>query len=217
MAGKAVRPDGRARRVIGLLFCEDQNDAESLKNLVVAIWPAAPRIEYCRKPLILVRDLNRAQERKKNASKVMAIVKAKRELAEVRFVIAHQDCDAVEPAHTALASKIRDELTEEGVPNVVPAAPAWEIEAWWYQWPRAVAAVNSKWRPLNRTGNHGMLTNAKEMLRRDLRANGARDYEESDSPRIAQKVKELGILNLRTGTCGSFIAFRDVIARVAKE
>ncbi len=204
----------RARKQCGLAFCEDKNDSDSLIELIQAIWPDAPKITYSRKPLILMRDAASAEARKKNGAGVAAVVRAKGVVAEVALVVAHQDCDAVEPAHKTLVNTIKAELEAAGVPNVVAVAPAWEIEAWWFLWPDAVVAVNSKWRRLSRTGNHGMIQNVKEVLRRDLRNKGVRDYEESDSTKIAFQVRTKGLIGTRIGTSDSFDAFAARVREV---
>lgn len=196
---------------IGLVFCEDENDAEALKNIARAVRPLLPPISYCRKPLILVRNRKDAEARKKNGADVYAVVRAKNQIAEVKFVIAHQDCDDIEPAHKDLASKIETELAQHNVPNIIGVAPAWEIEAWWFLWPDAVASVNSKWKRLKRNGNHGMIKDAKETLRRDLRNPRTRDYEESDSRNISKHVLTNQLLEKRIGTSGSFDDFRTKI------
>jgi len=204
----------KTRAPCGLAFCEDKNDSDSLVELVSAIWPNAPKITYSRKPLVLIRDAAVAEARKKNAANIAAVVKAKAVLADVKVVVAHQDCDAVEPAHEGLADAIKAELEAAGVPNVIAVAPAWEMEAWWFLWPDAVAAVNSRWRRLSRRGNHGMIQNVKEELRRDLRNQGARDYEESDSPKIAAQVRINGLIGTKRGTSDSFEAFAARVRQV---
>lgn len=204
----------RVRPPCGLVFGEDENDADSLIQLTAAIWPEVPKLTHTRKPLVLIRDAPTAEARKKNASGVAAVVKAKSVIADVQLVVAHQDCDALEPAHEGLAESIRAELEAAGLPNVIAVAPAWEIEAWWYLWPDAVAAVNSKWKRLGRTGNHGMIQNVKEALRRDLRNKGVRDYEESDSVKIAVQVRSEGIVGTKVGTSASFEAFADRVREV---
>jgi hypothetical protein len=193
---------------VGLVFCEDENDAEALRNIAKAIRPGLPSITYCRKPLVLIRNRKDAEARKKNAAQVAAVVKARQQLCDVKFVVAHQDCDELEPAHKALVAEIEKELKAQGLTEVIPVAPAWEIEAWWYLWPGAVASVNSKWRPLTRKGNHGMLTNVKEQLRRDLRAPETRDYEESDSRSISRSVLTMGVIGSKQGSSSSFEDFR---------
>ena len=198
----------------GLAFCEDKNDADSLIELIAAIWPGAPRITYSRKPLVLIRDAAAAEARKKNGADIAAVVRAKQVLADVKLVVAHQDCDAVEPAHELLGAAIRTNLEAAGVPNVIAVAPAWEIEAWWFLWPDAVAAVNSRWRRLSRKGNHGMIRDVKSRLRRDLRTTGARDYEESDSAKIASHVRTKGLIETKIGTSGSFEAFATRVRQV---
>jgi hypothetical protein len=208
MAGVGQKPK------IGLIFCEDENDAESLKNIAKAVRPTLPRIDYCRKPLILVRDMKKAEDRKKNAANVLAAVRAREVLSTVQFVIAHQDCDDFEPAHVQLAIRIKAELEAQGIQSVVAATPAWEIEAWWFLWPAAVASVNSKWNALKRKGNHGMIKDAKETLRKDLHVKGVRQYEESDSRKISQNVLSQGLVNTKQGTSSSFEAFRTEILNV---
>jgi len=199
---------------LGLIFGEDENDAEALKNLVSALWPEAPRFEYRRKPLILMRDQKEAEDRKKNALAVLAVVKAGSVKNEIRAVIAHADCDALEPAHVDLSKKIKAELTAQGVPSAIAATPAWEMEAWWYLWPEAVRRTNSNWRALTRKGNHGYIENVKEQLKRDLRSKTARDYEESDARKISLNVKELGIINARQGSSSSFELFAANVAEL---
>lgn len=214
-SGSAGGASGRRRAPVGLVFCEDENDAYALRNLAGAIRADLPRIDYCRRPLILIRDRKRAEERKRNASLVQAAVRARQVVAEVKFVIAHQDCDDFEPAHIELAKSIEDELVGAGLANVVSVAPAWETEAWWYLWPDAVAAVNKRWRRLNRTGNHGLIKDAKESLRRDLRAEGARDYEESDSRAISSNVRSMGLVDLKVGASQSFEDYATKIKALA--
>lgn len=201
--------------VVGLAFCEDENDAIALRNIASAIRPALPPVRFCRKPLILMRDQKAAEARKKNASDVSAVVRAWEQHAVVKFIIAHQDCDQVEPAHIALTNRIRTELNSQGLQNVVAVAPAWETEAWWFLWPDAVEAANSKWRKLTRTGNHGMIKDAKKALERDLRSPSAREYVESDSRKISENVLKLGLIDNKTGSSQSFEQFRvDVLALV---
>jgi len=204
--------DSQKKPSVGLVFAENKNDADSLAVLAKAIRPGVPPIAHRRRPLVLIKD-RKAAEVKKNAKVIAGIVKAESVRANVKFVIAHQDCDAVEP-HEPVADKIKAAITSEGIENVIPAAPAWEIEAWWYLWPDAVAGVNSKWRRLTRRANHGLIINAKESLRRDLRNQGAADYVESDSIKIANKVFELGIVRRKTGSAPSFDSFQAEIERI---
>lgn len=210
---KALPTAGR-RAPIGVIFSEDSNDAESIKKLIKALWPSAPRIEYSRRPLILIKGQRDAEKRKKNAANVAAAIRAMKVRENIIFVIAHQDCDAVEPAHDSLRRSILEELGSVDVPHVIAVTPAWEMEAWWFLWPDAVAATNSKWKRLRRTGNHGMIRDAKEQLRRDLRHKSTRDYEESDSPRIAEQVAKLGLVARRTGFCASLDLFFDDISKL---
>lgn len=180
-----------------LVFGEDDHDRQAFVDLVQALVPTAPKAEKRRKPLVLIRG-RAAAEQRTAADQLARVIKADQVRHRVRAVIAHEDCDAVEPAHVELA-RHTERLIEatSDVPGVAPA-PAWEFEAWLYQRPRAVAAWRPTWTPLTRTGNVGKLTNAKEKLRRDLRPGGRGrrppDYTESDGPEIVKKAIELGEL-----------------------
>lgn len=201
----------RPRAPVVLVFGEDANDREALGELVRALAPHAPRCQSIREPIVLVRDRDAAGQRK-NAADIATVVRAYANSHDVRLLVAHQDCDDIEPAHEPLALAIEGRLAACGVP-VVAATPAWEMEAWWYQWPSAVLAVNRSWRNPNRAGtNVGLLRDAKEQLRRDLRPRGQatpRDYTESDAPVIAEKVRELGIVDQRGVQSASFARFAD--------
>lgn len=194
------------QRPVVLVYGESDNDRRALLALALALCPETPfDVQARRAPLVLMRDADQARLKKRGAELNAAV---RRESAPVAAVIAHEDCDAVEPAHVDLIEKIAGQVSASGVPCVV-AAPAFEMEAWLYLWPEAVAAVNSKWRRLSRTGAVGLLVNAKETLTRDLRPANARtpDYSESDCPRVANKVRELGIVDAHAATSASFDAF----------
>jgi hypothetical protein len=214
--GKSKERAGQGLPKVSLIFAENKNDADSIAHLSKAIWAQIPTPRYRRHPLVLIRDKQQAEDRKKNAADILGVVKAEQVLNDVCFVFAHKDCDAVEPAHVAQAKAMKVALAAQGLANVVPVAPAWETETWWFMWPDAVAAVNAKWTRLKRKGNHGMITDAKETLRRDLRnANTRRDYQESDSPTIAANVLSLGIIDQRIGSSESFTQFRRELREVA--
>lgn len=198
-----------------MVFGEDENDRSALAELVRALVPSAPPARTIRKPLVLMKDRAEA-ERRKNASSIARQVAAQSAAFEVRLVVAHQDCDDYEPAHVALAETIESQLDGTGVP-VVAATPAWETEAWWYQWPEAVLQVNRRWRDPNRRGTRiGKLQDAKETLRRDLRPKSGttRDYRESDGPAIARHVRELGIVDERRVQSASFDRLADRVRAI---
>lgn len=213
-----MRGRGRSRSPAILVFGEDDNDRRVLEHLVRALRADAPRVERRHKPLVLVRDREAARARK-NAADIAAEVRRSGVRHDVKLVIAHQDCDAVEPAHVDLGRTISDQLAGLAVP-VVPATPAWEMEAWFFLWPDAVVAVNHRWRRPAMSGRAvGLIRDAKEAFRRALRprAGGSppRDYEESDAPKIAQKVRELGLVDAPDAVSDSFTAFADAIRRAA--
>jgi hypothetical protein len=165
--------------------------------------------------LVLVKGRANAEARK-NASEIASAVRAVQVAQEVLAVFAHEDADALEPAHDSLATEIEQRLGAAlGLP-IVAVVPAWEREAWWFLWPQAVSAVNSKWAPLKRRGQVGKIPDAKEALISDLRpktkGQRPRDYEESDAPRIAAKVRELGVVEEIKALSASWTRFRDRVA-----
>ena len=179
-----------------VIFAEDPSDAQALEHLIRYLTPNIGKIRKPRRPLVLMKGPPRREIRSNATDIANAVVReAKLSGRPVDLVIAHQDCDAVEPAHCELSKRIVDELRTLGVPNPVAAAPAWEIEAWWYLWPEAVAAVCPSWRRLTFVGAVGKLSNIKERLRRDLRPSGRGripDYDGAFAPRIAEEICKQG-------------------------
>jgi len=89
------------------------------------------------------------------------------------------------------------------------------MEAWWYLWPAAVAAVCSSWKRLGRKNTQvGLIYNVKETLSKDLRPSGkrVRDYSEADAPSIAKQVPALSIIDKRSAHSASFDDFDGKIS-----
>ena len=187
----------RARRQPRILvFGEDENDTKVIATLIGAACPSLKAsIKAFRRPPVLVRDAQ-PEQLPDRVAQIAALIDAEAVDGDVLAVFLHEDCDAVEPAHVALSSKIEAAFMKNGY-QVIGVAPAWEMEAWLFQWPNAVAAHRSKWRSVAsyRGRNVGLIVDAKEELIRALRPQGStggavRDYRESDAPAIAlQSVK----------------------------
>ena len=199
------------RLKFAVIFAEDPNDAQALEHLLRFLRPDIGVVRKPRRPLVPIKGSQR-QNARDNARDIAAAVSRESRVrgSPVDLVIAHQDCDAFEPAHVALERKIVDELTAASVPNPVAAVPAWELEAWWYLWPDAVCAVCPSWNRLTRTGTIGLIQDVKSQLRRDLRPKGKMsvpDYDETHAPRIARCVREQGKAPRTTVNCASYRAF----------
>jgi hypothetical protein len=185
------------KQVVVLIFGEDENDREALKELIVALCPELEaRVETRPRPLVLLKDVSPA-EIPNRARQIADVVAAERVRKNVRCVFAHHDCDDVEPAHEAVSRRIEEALARAGCPTHA-VAPAWELEAWWFMWPSAVKAYQSSWNiPKKYRGiKVGLIVDAKEEFRRGVRSAGkqkGREYRESDSPLIAKKVREMGL------------------------
>jgi len=194
-----------------LVLGEHENDREVLCQLVRALRPdTSARLEKRREPVIVTKNRDQAKL-KKQANSVAAQVRRDSVRFDVKAILIHEDCDAIEPAHEALARTIERDHGTEAVP-VIAATPAWETEAWLFLWPDAARLHVRGWARPGRKGKRvGLIVNAKEEYRRAVRpADGraARPYEESDAPRIVEKAREAGLIDKPDARSDSFEQFR---------
>lgn len=184
-----------------LFFGEDVNDANALMHLAKALAPAGVEIEmkYLRRPPILRRDSGN-RKRRGMASEIAGFAEILGKRRHV-IVVVHRDCDQLEPAHVADSEDLYNDLVGAGVPNPVPATPAWEMETWWMLFPEALALTRKCWNKIDYGSvSVGMIANAKERLRRDLRPKNVRcrDYCESDSGTIASFIAQHSLADEKT-------------------
>lgn len=217
-AQKSNRGTRPRRRNAVVIFGESENDTRTIGELFRALRPDfTGTIKPLRDPPLLIKDAS-PRNLPKRANVLAAIVRSEAVTARVVCVLAHEDCDAVEPAHTRISEKIESLFREEGI-TAQAATPAWEMEAWLFLWPEASKRYKPRWRrPDNYNGsNVGMLTDAKEKFIRTLRPSRAadrarvRDYRESDSAMIAAKVRELEIIDSLSATSNSYERFRNEV------
>jgi hypothetical protein len=211
--------DTRGKPPVILVFGEHDNDRAAIRELLLALRSDLPNIEKRRDPLILMKSRNEATIRK-NAQSMSAQVQRDSRRFDVRAIVCHADCDAIEPAHEALSDRIQERFSESGV-AVAAAAPAFEMEAWLFLWPDAAPMVVASWsRPTTRKRqNVGIIENPKEAFRRAVRGNPRgkppRDYEESDCPKILAKVRETGMIHREPDAVSkSYEMFRDAVLRL---
>jgi hypothetical protein len=189
------------RTAIVLIYGENLHDTKAIGELVEALAPAwERRVRPRRSPPVEIKNTPIA-ELPQRRDRIAAAIAVERAARGVLCVFAHEDCDAVEPAHRHVCERIEKTLSTVGCPAYA-VAPAWELEAWWFQWPEAVRASNPSWRsPDDYLGRSvGKMRNPKERLQRAVVPTGMkaaqkanfRSYRESDSPRIAQLVRERG-------------------------
>jgi hypothetical protein len=117
----------RKKPAVVMVFGEDNNDRVSIKHLIRALAPRAPTVKVFNSPLVLIKGRALAEQRK-SARSVVDVVAAKKVTDNVVAVFAHEDCDAVEPAHEALGEAIERRLAEAGVDRPCAVTPAWELE-----------------------------------------------------------------------------------------
>lgn len=213
-----VRRRPRQQRV--LVFGEDENDKETVRQFIEALCPSLTgKVAPVRHSPVLLKDVPES-EIPSRVERICALIDAEQAVNDVIAIFIHEDCDAVHPSHQALYEKIRIGYEETGY-TVIPVTPSWETESWLFLWPQAMQALRPKWASASkyRGRDTGYIENAKEELRRALRPSGAasgkvRDYRESDAPQIAAKVRELGVVGSPEGTSASWNTFSDDVARL---
>lgn len=207
----------KAEPPLVLVFGEDDHDRQVLVRLIAALAPSAPRAQARRAPLVLQKGQTQAAA-KKNLCDIAGQVRIDQAARPIPFVVAHRDCDDLEPAHVVLSEQIERGLAEQGV-TAAAATPAWEMETWLLLWPDAFPAVVAAWSRPRRDGTDlGRLRNAKEALRRDLRGRlrpPPRDYTEADAVRVVEKAIEKGLIAHPSAQSASFDRFRARLIAVA--
>jgi hypothetical protein len=167
-----------------------------------------------RRPTILSREAKR--KRMNMAGEIKAFFDAEKSQSKRVSVVVHRDCDDIEPAHREQERALKELLAGVGLQDAVVAAPAWEIESWWMLFPEALHLARKCWNRIDYGAQHvGMITDAKEKLRRDLRPDGAKrrscpDFVESDGILVSEKISEQRLvhepINARSD---SFKSFRE--------
>jgi len=219
LPARKIDPNRRPRRRSAVvIFGESENDRDTISELFRALRPDyAGTVKPLRQPLLLIKDASPANLPNR-ASILAAAVRSEEVTSKVVCVLAHEDCDAVEPAHIALSDKIESVFERNGI-RARAATPAWEMETWLFLWPEASKQYRPRWRkPDNNNGtNVGLLTNAKEKFKQAVRPSRTadrarvRDYSPTDSPMIAAKVRDLGIIDSLSATSNSYERFRDAV------
>lgn len=214
----------KQRPKLVIVFGEDTNDCEAIIEFTRAALknPKAIQVRHRRSPVVHLRKGDKPETRLDVATRILKQVKADSVRSEVVSVIAHQDCDAVEPAHIEAAQIMEATLARAGIPNPIAAAPAWETETWLMQFPQALEATRGCWNRVDYgTRDLGTVQNAKEDLRSKLRPktqearNRCRDYSESDAPVVAGHANKLGLLAKQRSTkCHSFDHFVEKVAKL---
>ena len=223
-ARRTRRSRERTTAPVVLVYGEDRYDTSAIRHLLEDLVPAlVGRIKALREPSIEIRDA-RIENLPQRSDRLAAAVRVEMARQEVGCVFAHEDCDAVEPAHEDLTERIESALDSLGC-RVFAVTPAWEMEAWWFMWPEAVKAAHPTWRaPDDYVGKDvGRIRDAKEALRVAVIPRGLsrrekarfRTYAVSDAPRIAQAVRDRGEAREPQAQSASYDYFRARADRCA--
>lgn len=95
-----------SRRPLVLVFGESQNDRRAVKLLVEGLRPdLAGLVEERREPLVFIKKAL-PEKARSNAEKIAGIARAEAKTKRLIAVLAHEDCDALEPEHVQIAEKL---------------------------------------------------------------------------------------------------------------
>lgn len=207
----------KARRKVVLIFGENENDTRTVAHLLRGLRPDGRwNVEARKRPPILIKDAD-VHDLPSRVDRIVAVIKAEEVTSDVIAVFAHEDCDAVEPAHLALESKILSAFAQSGY-HVEAATPAWETEAWLMQWPDAFSIAVPSWTSLSiyQGRRVGLINNAKEELSRRLQSRpGSRNYRESDAPLLAAIIEREGWTRAPQAISESYSSFVAAADRVS--
>lgn len=217
MTRERVRGHGRRGGKRVFIFGEDGNDAKALGELVVALnSDVRGRLEHRMKPLLLAKGAPEDAV-KHRAGKLAAFLRSEEARGKTpAAVFIHEDADGYPPEDETRELRLRDAAKRAGL-AIEPVVPAWELEAWWFLFPRAVAEAFPSWEllpdPNGKRVDHTQ--NAKEALIKATGKLGRRRYTEADAPSIARAVRELGLAEQPAGRAGAYDRFRERVRDIA--
>ncbi len=88
-------------------------------------------MELRRRPLVLIKNATPLVARD-NAEEIAGLARHEAAARDVLAVVAHEDCDELEPADARVAQRIEQALEEARCPGtIIAATPAWGMETWW--------------------------------------------------------------------------------------
>lgn len=200
-------------------YGEHVHDAQAIRELTSGLNPeiaSRHSLRILKSPPTLVKDLQ-AAKRRTRASKVVATLRAIAAKDGLQAAVFHEDADRPEPAHDDVEKIVREAYSAAPC-QIIVAAPAWELESWWFLFPVAVSAVCGQWKvPDKYVGRSvGSIRNAKEELTRAVRParrrpGSFREYREEDGERIARNIVSLGLVRNPMGRSASFERFVEQV------
>ena len=164
-----------------LVFGENRNDAQSVKELLLAANSELDprRVKALPRPMSLTKGAKQPAVRRW-VDELAAVIRAHRAGGPIAAVVVHRDADEHDPHGMRHA--------ELGLPVV----PVQMIEAWWLLFPDAVEAVRpSAWggRLPRKRRDVEVIVDPKAELCRLTRSRRAPEYSEADSPVVALHIR----------------------------
>jgi hypothetical protein len=207
-----VSPRGRtnqrpAPKPVIVLAGEYSYDRKVLRTFLEAVCPNA------RGRIVEIRDIPRFREARdavliERVTKIAGHIRARAARAEagVACVFIHEDLDAVDsPQRDAARRRVEEALRRE-FDKAYYVLATWEVEAWLLLFPDAISAVNGSWVVPNsyRGRDTGRITDPKRVMQHEVSRVANSRYEEEDAPKIFEKIVELDLLNVLSGSNRSY-------------
>lgn len=200
---------GSDRPGLVLVFGENYNDSQSIGHLLVHLNPRlVGRVRPLPRPTSLTRQAKAHAVRNWVTELDRTIRGYEAGGRQITAALVHRDSDGPDP-DGAVATALNNDLAPLGCGH--PVVPVEEIEGWWFLFPNAVEAVRpSAWRDTmpRRARDVELIRNPKQELQRLTGRRKKARYEEADSPRVAEFVRQLGLQP--QGTSTSYHRFRTV-------
>lgn len=195
------------RKPLIVLAGEDSSDRKVLRIFLEAVCPDA------RGRIVEINDIVRLRDARDAAlgeriTKLVGHIRARaeRDQAEVACVFIHEDFDAIESSQRETTrTRVQEALSRKHASAFYVLA-TWEVEAWLLLFPEAITAVNSSWVvPRRYRGiDTGRITDPKRVMKREVSTVASSRYEETDAPKVFEKIVELDLLNTQSGSNRSY-------------
>lgn len=200
------------RRPLIVLAGENSNDRKVLRTLIEAVCPDARGRIIEINSVFRLRDASDAALIQRTA-RLEGIIRAAaaRAQAEVACVFIHEDFDSLDSSRRVMIRRRVETALRRNTPRTYYILAAAEVEAWLLLFPEALSAVSSSWVVPNRLrgADTGRIADPKRVMKDEVsRAINSR-YEETDAPKVFEKIVELGLLDTPTGSNRSYRELRE--------
>lgn len=194
-----------------VVFGENTNDSEAIKELLLALCPQLGRgdVRVIREPPTLQRSAHTRTLATWVDRASQALRAASVKLGDASCILIHTDADQHDDG--SFEAERTGQFRKAGFAQAHAVVPIEAIESWWLLHPRATESVVPSWAGALRKapGDVDRIADPKaELIRRTRSKQPRRPYSENDSPAIARAIVTGGHLEkMAAGTSPSFGRF----------